>query len=97
MQLFDFVLLLTGYECDPSLYAACGIETDPETQRPSWNAETMESNVSGIYIAGTGAAGTQKPYELFIENCHEHVDRIVNTITGRKQPVFRKFFDLPES
>lgn len=94
---FDFVLLLIGYESDPSLYEACGIEMEPHTHRPSWNAQTMESSVPGIYIAGTGAAGTQKPYELFIENCHEHVDRIMNAITGRSQTVFRKFFDLPES
>ncbi|MCE9598588.1 MAG: NAD(P)-binding domain-containing protein [Spirochaetia bacterium] len=95
--LADSILLLTGYVLDPTLYTLCGIKTDPTTQQPEWNPETMETNVAGIFVAGTGAAGTQKPYRFFIENCHEHVDRIVGAITGKPVTAFRKFFEMPES
>ncbi len=93
----DRVLLLTGYSIDPRLYEGCGIRMDPETHKPHWNPETMESNVPGIFICGTGAAGTQSNYRFFIENCHEHVDRILTKLTGKKTEAFRKFFEMPES
>lgn len=94
---FDFVLLLTGYESDPSLFHACGVSTETGTHRPVWNSDTMETNVPGLYVAGTGAAGTQKPFELFIENCHEHVDKIISSITGKERTSFRRYYQLPES
>ncbi|HNJ33067.1 MAG TPA: NAD(P)-binding domain-containing protein [Leptospiraceae bacterium] len=94
---FEMVLLLTGFEIDPTLYHRCGIKTDPKTNRPHWNEATMESNVPGIYLAGTGVAGTQSPYRFFIENCHEHVEIILSRLTGKKTRVFKKFFEMPES
>lgn len=37
----------------------------------------METNVPGLYIAGTAVAGTQSShYKLFLENCHTHVTKI---------------------
>ncbi|MBL8020126.1 MAG: NAD(P)-binding domain-containing protein [Leptospirales bacterium] len=93
----DYALLLTGYVMDPWLYKLCGIKTSPENDQPQWKADTMETNVPGIYVAGTAAAGTQKPYRYFIENCHEHVERIVAAITGKPASGFRRFFELPES
>lgn len=93
----DYALLLTGYIMDPSLYALCGVQTNPANDQPHWNPDTMETNIPGIFIAGTAAAGTQKPYRYFIENCHEHVERIVAAITGKPATSFRRFFELPES
>jgi thioredoxin reductase (NADPH) len=43
----------------------------------------METNISGLYVAGTAAAGSQKRYKLFIENCHVHVSKIVAHLTGQ--------------
>jgi thioredoxin reductase (NADPH) len=44
----------------------------------------METNVPGLYVAGTAAAGMrQERYKLFIENSHVHVGRIVKALTGR--------------
>jgi thioredoxin reductase (NADPH) len=42
----------------------------------------METNMPGLYVAGTAAAGSQKRYTLFIENCHDHVGKIVASICG---------------
>lgn len=78
----DFVLLATGFEADMTLFQAAGVDLQSEEQVPAYDPETMETNVSGLYVAGTAAAGTQTRYTLFIENCHEHVGKIVAHLTG---------------
>ncbi len=98
----DFVLLLTGYRMDTSLLEEAGVELVGENRGPKYDPETMMTNVPGLFIAGTAAAGTQKYFRLFIENCHQHVTRIVKAITGDDPPSgmvndAAKTFDLPES
>jgi thioredoxin reductase (NADPH) len=79
----DFVLLNTGFRGDQSLLEMAGVELRGENRVPVFDATTMETNVPGIYLAGTVAAGIQQRYTLFIENCHEHAGKIVQAITGR--------------
>jgi thioredoxin reductase (NADPH) len=77
------VLTLIGYEQEKSLFHQAGIELIGDNQHPQVNEATMETNVPGIYVAGTAVAGTQSSqYRLFLENCHQHVDRIVAHLTG---------------
>lgn len=77
------VLTLIGYEQEKSLFHRAGIELVGNNQQPRVKEDTMETNVPGIYVAGTALAGTQSSqYRLFLENCHEHVDRIVAQLTG---------------
>lgn len=83
----DFVLLLTGYEMDGSLLESAGVQLHGDNHAPRYDTKTMQTNVAGLYVAGTAAAGTQVQFRLFIENCHQHVDKIVRHITGRP-PVF---------
>ena len=79
----DDVLSLIGYEQDKSLFEAAGVDLIEATRRPVHEDQTMETNVPGIYVAGTGVAGTQtSKYKTFLENCHEHVDKIVGDIAG---------------
>ena len=52
-----------------------GVFIDPETGRPIYNEETMETNVKGIYIAGVIAAGNNAN-EIFIENGRFHGEKI---------------------
>jgi thioredoxin reductase (NADPH) len=82
----DFVLLLVGYEQDNTLLKLCGVELLGVQQSPRFDPQTMETNVPGIYVAGTCVAGTQDKFKVFIENCHDHVDRIVGAITGGAIP-----------
>ncbi|MAE64288.1 MAG: pyridine nucleotide-disulfide oxidoreductase [Phycisphaeraceae bacterium] len=82
----DFVLLLVGYEMDPVLLKMAGVELKGENGAPAFDASTMETNVPGVYVAGTVAAGTQVRFRLFIENCHAHVGKIVKAVTGREAP-----------
>jgi thioredoxin reductase (NADPH) len=78
----DFVLLCTGFAQDLSLYEAVGVTLRGADRLPSYDPETMETNVPGVYLAGTTAAGNQGRYTLFIENTHQHVRKIVAAITG---------------
>lgn len=79
----DFVLVLIGYRADMSLARMAGVELKTEFEVPTINQETMETNVPGVYIAGTAIAGTQDQFRVFIENCHVHSERIVASILGR--------------
>jgi thioredoxin reductase (NADPH) len=95
----DFVLLLTGFLGDVSLCEAAGVNLLGESRSPEYNPETMETNLPGVYIAGTVAGGEHKPrYSYFIENCHVHVSRIVHHLTG-KWPVVgtipSRHYELP--
>ncbi len=78
----DFVLLNTGFVQDTALFELAGVKLHGERNVPEYNPQTMETNVAGLYLAGTVAAGTQKRYKLFIENCHEHVGKIIQHLTG---------------
>ncbi|NLY01103.1 MAG: NAD(P)-binding domain-containing protein [Rhodopirellula sp.] len=79
----DFVLVCSGFVADMSLFEMAGVELRGQRRIPAWNPETMETNVPGLYVAGTAAGGTQQRFEFFIETCHVHVDKIVAAITGR--------------
>jgi thioredoxin reductase (NADPH) len=79
----DFVLLATGFVADMRLFENAGVTLQGEQDAPVFSPETMETNVPGLYVAGTAAAGTQQRFRLFIENCHEHVAKIMAALTGR--------------
>ncbi|HEU5016116.1 MAG TPA: NAD(P)-binding domain-containing protein [Roseiflexaceae bacterium] len=78
----DFVLLATGFRGDQSLLEMAGVELEGENRVPVFNEATMETNVPGLYLAGTVAAGIQQRYTIFIENAHEHVGKITADFTG---------------
>jgi thioredoxin reductase (NADPH) len=96
----DHVLLLTGFQGDIALFRAAGVTLEGPTLTPVYDEETMETNVPGVYVAGTAAAGQrQGRYTLFVENSHVHVARIVSHLTGRVPPklgtVPARRYDLP--
>ena len=80
----DFVLLLTGYEMDTSLLQEAGVNLQGSNQGPAFDEATMQTNVPGLYVAGTAAAGTQNNFKLFIENSHAHVVKITRDLTGKE-------------
>lgn len=79
----DAVLLATGFRGDQRLLEQAGVELVGENRVPVFNPETMETNVPGLFLAGTVAAGVQQRYTIFIENSHEHVGKITAALTGR--------------
>ncbi len=82
----DFVLLLTGYVQDTQLFEQLGVELQGDERAPKFDLDTMQTNVPGVYVAGTAAGGSQKRARLFIENSHVHVRRIVKHIAGVDLP-----------
>ena len=81
----DFVLLMTGYRQDPALFNTFGVKMEGAECAPMHDPETMETNVPGVFIAGTAVAGTPpRKVSVIVETCHVHVPRIVAAITGRR-------------
>jgi thioredoxin reductase (NADPH) len=91
----DFVLLLVGYRQDPSLYQQAGLELTGSGLKPYYDPDTMESSVPGIFVAGTGSAGSQLGgVKEFIETSHVHVEKILAKILGRPAPVSEPLRDI---
>ena len=80
--LADAVFLLTGYHPDCDLYRRAGIRIHRETMSPEFNAETFETNVPGIFLAG-GAICGRDTSNIFIENGRFHGERIIKVLEGR--------------
>ncbi len=79
----DFVLALTGYKPDLSFLQKMGIElSDDELKIPTYNTETMETNVSGLFLAGV-VCGGMETHKWFIENSRIHASMIVEYITSK--------------
>lgn len=55
---------------------------DPPAPLPEFDPATIETNVPGLYFAGTVAAGIQQRGTFFTENYHEHAGQIAAAITG---------------
>ncbi len=63
----DRVYALTGYHPDFDLFRRLGIRLDAETLRPDCDPDTLETNVPGVYMAGSITRG-RAISEVFIEN-----------------------------
>jgi thioredoxin reductase (NADPH) len=78
----DFVLALTGYRPNLKFLTDMGVNfQDGEAKKPEYNAETMETNCPGLYLAGVICGGTQT-HLWFIENSRIHADQIIHHILG---------------
>jgi thioredoxin reductase (NADPH) len=77
----DFVLMLTGYEQDTSLLEGAGVAFSGDARVPQYDESTMETNVPGLFLAGTAVQGSPVGrVRVIVENCHVHVPRIVSAI-----------------
>lgn len=78
----DHVLLLTGYHPDISLLEKAGIKIDQKTWLPEINQNTLETNISNLFLAGSVIAG-RNSNSIFIENSRDHGPKIVNYIKSK--------------
>ncbi|KIQ14571.1 hypothetical protein RT99_22275 [Flavobacterium sp. MEB061] len=79
----DFVLALTGYKPDLTFLEKMGIQlSNDELKIPTYNPETMETNVEGLFLAGVVCGGMQT-HKWFIENSRIHANMIVDSITSK--------------
>jgi thioredoxin reductase (NADPH) len=72
----DAVLLLTGYHPDFALMERAGVALDAR-RAPTFDPDTMETNVPGLYVAG-GLVGGLDTGAIFIENGRFHGEKIVH-------------------
>ncbi len=78
----DFVFAMTGYHPDHTFIQKIGVGIDEETGRPTYNPETMETNIDNLFIAGVLAAGNNAN-EIFIENGKFHGGLIAQHILNK--------------
>ena len=76
------VFLLTGYHPELELLRAVGVVFDPVTLKPLCDPDTLETNVSGLFVAGAVVAGRETG-RIFIENGRFHGEAIVRAILGQ--------------
>ncbi len=75
----DFVFALIGYHPDYEFLRACGVELDREHNSPKRDSESFETNVKGMYVAGSIIAGNNNN-SVFIENGRLHGEIIIASI-----------------
>lgn len=75
----DFVFALTGYHPNADMLQSFGVHVDPATLVPAHDPATLETNVPGLYIAGSVSAGVNTN-KLFIENGRFHGKIIAESI-----------------
>ena len=76
----DFVLAMTGYKPDYSLFESLGLPiNNDEFKTPVHDAETLETPLQNVYVAGVINAGLQTS-TLFIENTRVHAEMIIQAI-----------------
>ena len=80
-----FVLLITGYQPDYDFLNRIGVTVDQDTNKtPIYDEQTLESSVSGLYLAGVVLGGL-KTNRWFIENSREHAERVCDNIETQKE------------
>ena len=76
------VFAMTGYHPDFSFIQNLGVHLDPVTCKPSLDANTLESNVPGIHLAGV-VIGGRHTGEIFIENGRFHGKQIIQALAAK--------------
>lgn len=83
----DYVLALTGYQPNFSFLESIGVELSEDGKRiPTYDRETMETNVKGLFLAGV-VCGGMETHKWFIENSRIHPGMIMRSILSRKTKV----------
>ena len=78
----DYVIAATGYQPDFDFLSRSGIElSNDELRQPTYNAETMESNLPNVFLAGV-VCGGMNTHVWFIENSRDHAQLILNKIVS---------------
>jgi thioredoxin reductase (NADPH) len=75
----EAVLAMTGYYANTELLSRLGVAVDPVTGIPAHDEATMQTPVSGCYLAGVIASG-KDANRLFIENARGHGEVIVREV-----------------
>jgi thioredoxin reductase (NADPH) len=75
----DALFVMIGYSPDTTLLREAGVQIDEGSAAPLHDPSTMQTNIKGIYVAGSIAAGKFNN-KIFIENGRAHGKLIVDSI-----------------
>src|ERR1700743_3498340 len=79
----DFVMAMTGYRPNFEFLEKIGIVLSTDQKcLPQYHADTMETNLKGIYLAGV-VCGGMDTHLWFIENSRIHANMIINDIVAK--------------
>jgi thioredoxin reductase (NADPH) len=78
------VFALTGYHSSTRFFDQLGVKYDSSTLRPQFDPETLETNVSGVYLAGSVIGGRHNG-DIFIENGRFHGAIVMEQIGKRRE------------
>jgi thioredoxin reductase (NADPH) len=71
---------MTGYQPNFEFLKNIGIELSADADLcPTYNPDTMETNLPGVYLAGV-VCGGMNTHVWFIENSRVHAEKIVKDI-----------------
>ncbi|MBA4746136.1 MAG: YpdA family putative bacillithiol disulfide reductase [Muricauda sp.] len=86
----DFVLALTGYMPNFAFLEKLGIQLSNDPKRlPTYDPETMETNIDGLFLAGV-ICGGMETHKWFIENSRIHAPIIMKAIKNKLQLAEKK-------
>jgi thioredoxin reductase (NADPH) len=78
----DAAYVLIGYTIDADMLRRSGVEVTADELIPTFDEQTGETNVPGLYVAGAVRSGIHTN-RIFIDNSREHGAAIVADITAR--------------
>lgn len=82
----DYVIAMTGYQPNFDFLGESGIRLSEDQKRcPTYNDETMETNMKNIFLAGV-VCGGMETHLWFIENSREHAKKIIKKIAAERKP-----------
>jgi thioredoxin reductase (NADPH) len=81
----DRVYVMTGFAPSLDLLSGMGVPIDTKTGIPKHDADTLETPIPGVFIAGVVVAGFDAN-RVFIENGRYHGDRIIARLVGKGVP-----------
>lgn len=76
----DALFVMIGYTPDTAMLESAGVHIVPDSRAPVHDPRTMETNVKGLFVAGSLAAGKFNN-KIFIENGRGHGKLILDAIT----------------
>ncbi|MBO9637547.1 MAG: YpdA family putative bacillithiol disulfide reductase [Siphonobacter aquaeclarae] len=81
----DFVVAATGYQPNFSFLEQAGITLSEDEKRyPTYDPDTQETNLPGLYLAGV-VCGGMDTHVWFIENSRIHAEKIIGHILSQIQ------------
>jgi thioredoxin reductase (NADPH) len=75
----DALFVMIGYKPDSALLKQLGVEIDEASLAPIHDTSSMQTNVAGVYVAGSLAAGKHNN-KIFIENGRLHGKKIIESV-----------------